>query len=339
MKKVYFNHFAENFSLKSLAKILFVVLICCFFNRESFAQSMQTLPFPSNNNQASYASTGGTFGPMATTNVANQYSRYAYVYPQSLIGTPNADATGSLVVGNIITSLEFNRGFNNTVTMNATGTLRIYLVNLSAATTNWGATTLNWTTQAAASTLVYNANPAALINAGAKPGNVNFPITNFTYTGGALGVLVEYTQTTAQTAEISWGYENSSTITDYVNNSALGIVGTGAASNTLGAVGGQSLRHPTLKVNYTSNDNCANAATVTPGLSCTPTSGSNVNATASSGNPTQSCGVTGVSNDVWYSFTADGVSPYTINLTPASGRWSIVVYNGACGSLTTASCT
>ena len=86
------------------------------------------------------------------------------------------------------------------------------------------------------------------------------------------------------------------------------------------------------------NDNCANAFSITPATTCTATSGSNVGASVSAGLPAQSCPVTGTSKDVWYSFIADGVSTYTISVTPNSGRWSAVVYNGVCGSLTTAAC-
>ena len=86
------------------------------------------------------------------------------------------------------------------------------------------------------------------------------------------------------------------------------------------------------------NDNCTNAFSITPAPVCTAISGSNVGATSSAGLPSQSCTPTGNSKDVWYSFTADGVSTYRISVRPNSGRWSAVVYNGACGSLTTAAC-
>ena len=92
-----------------------------------------------------------------------------------------------------------------------------------------------------------------------------------------------------------------------------------------------------------SNDDCSGAVTLTPGTTCSNTSGTNVNATLSTGFPTTtSCTPTGASNDVWYKFTADGVSTYTISVAPAtnSGRWSVYVYNGACGGFTSvASCT
>ena len=343
MKKIYLGILSNlKFSVNYKKRIClsFAILVYSLMSLSITAQSVQTLPLPSNNNQTSYASAGGLYGPMAATATANQYSRYAYVYPQSLIGTTSANATGSIGIGDIITNLEFDRGFTNTVTMNATANFKIYLINLSAATTNWGAATLNWTTQTAASTLVYNASPAALINAAAaKPGNVSFPITAFTYTGGALGVLVEYTQTTGQTAEISWGYENNTTVTDYVNNSALGVVGTGAASATLTTPGAQSVRHPTFKIDFTvPNDNCAGAYSITPSTTCIPTPGSNFGATVSSGVPVPTCAPTGASNDVWYSFTADGVSTYTITVDPNSARWTTVVYNGACGALTQVAC-
>lgn len=235
------NHLFAMHKANSL--LLFLFCLTSFFMHGQ----IQTLPYASNNNQTAYTAAGINYGPLFITATANQYSRNAYVYPQSLIGTANANCAGVLTNGDVISVIGFQRGFNNGVTLNNTTNLKIYLVNLTAATTNWGATTLSWSTQIAASSLVYDGNPASVINAGAtKPGNVYFPITNFTYTGGSLGVLVEYSQTTAQTNEIAWGYENSTTITQYVNNSALGVSGTGAFSNTLGAVNSQSNRHPTL---------------------------------------------------------------------------------------------
>ena len=86
------------------------------------------------------------------------------------------------------------------------------------------------------------------------------------------------------------------------------------------------------------NDNCAKAFSITPATTCIATSGSNVGASLSSGLPAQACTVTGSAKDVWYSFTADGISTYKISVTPHSGRWSVVVYNGACESLTAAAC-
>src|SRR5579862_22173 len=87
-----------NFKKKTIAVL--AIVICSLMNITANAQSVQTLPFPSNNNQTGVpAAPGGFYGPMAATTTLNQYSRYAYVYPQSLLNGSTGNATGTISSG------------------------------------------------------------------------------------------------------------------------------------------------------------------------------------------------------------------------------------------------
>ncbi|MCT4561644.1 MAG: PKD domain-containing protein [Crocinitomicaceae bacterium] len=61
------------------------------------------------------------------------------------------------------------------------------------------------------------------------------------------------------------------------------------------------------------NDNCANAIVMTPSSFCSNTGGTTISATESF--PAGTCGTGLTANDVWYSFTADGIAEYEINVT------------------------
>lgn len=95
-------------------------------------------------------------------------------------------------------------------------------------------------------------------------------------------------------------------------------------------------------VSYTavpSNDDCANALTLTPGTS--NSTGSVLNATASG--TTVGCATGTPDDDVWYKFTTTSTQTYaTITVTPgatlSANGVMIQVYSGSCGSLTSIAC-
>ncbi len=81
------------------------------------------------------------------------------------------------------------------------------------------------------------------------------------------------------------------------------------------------------------NDDCANAFTITQSAACSNTSGTTNGATASS-QPSGGCGGT-PNDDVWYRFvaTAAGATVTLSNATGTSTDMYFAVYGGACGSL------
>lgn len=88
-----------------------------------------------------------------------------------------------------------------------------------------------------------------------------------------------------------------------------------------------------------SNDDCSGAISLTPGTSCSNTTGSLLLSTASTGLPA-GCESGGTHYDVWYKFTAGS----TYELVSISGLGSsftnpeIQLYSGTCGSLTSLTC-
>jgi PQQ-dependent dehydrogenase (s-GDH family) len=87
------------------------------------------------------------------------------------------------------------------------------------------------------------------------------------------------------------------------------------------------------------NDECSGAITLTSATSCSNTSGTIVNATASTGLPV-GCETGGTHNDVWYRFVASGTT-HTISISGQGTNFTspeIQLYGGTCGSLTSIGC-
>ncbi|HXR80377.1 MAG TPA: PQQ-dependent sugar dehydrogenase, partial [Saprospiraceae bacterium] len=86
------------------------------------------------------------------------------------------------------------------------------------------------------------------------------------------------------------------------------------------------------------NDECASAATLPSGTSCSNTAGTVVSATASSGVPA-GCQA-GTHYDVWYKFVATS-STHTASISSQGASFTnpeIQLFSGACGSLTSIAC-
>lgn len=84
------------------------------------------------------------------------------------------------------------------------------------------------------------------------------------------------------------------------------------------------------------NDNACGAVSLTPGVACSPTSGTTTSATQS----LVACSGGTADDDVWYKFVATSTS-HIVNITNTGGNANIntEVFTGACGSLTTVSGT
>jgi len=87
------------------------------------------------------------------------------------------------------------------------------------------------------------------------------------------------------------------------------------------------------------NDDCSNAITLTSATSCSNTSGTLVNSTASAGLPA-GCESAGTHYDAWYKFVASSNS-HTITISSLGTNFTsseIQLYSGACGSLISKGC-
>lgn len=89
-----------------------------------------------------------------------------------------------------------------------------------------------------------------------------------------------------------------------------------------------------------SNDDCSGATTLTSATSCSsPTSGTIVSATASTGLPV-GCETGGTHYDVWYKFVANN-NNHTITIGSQDANFTspeIQLYSGSCGALTSIAC-
>ncbi len=89
------------------------------------------------------------------------------------------------------------------------------------------------------------------------------------------------------------------------------------------------------------NDVCEDVIVLTGNTSCNPVTVSNVNATASGSTSGFSCGSTGTTKDVWFSFivpTTGNISIETIQISGGLTDLIIQAYSGSCGSLTAIGC-
>jgi glucose/arabinose dehydrogenase len=87
------------------------------------------------------------------------------------------------------------------------------------------------------------------------------------------------------------------------------------------------------------NDDCSGAVTLTSATSCSNTSGTLINTTATSGLP-GGCESAGTHYDVWYKFVASNTN-HTIAISNQESNFTtpeIQLYNGTCGSLTSVQC-
>jgi PKD repeat protein len=142
-----------------------------------------------------------TYGPLVSSNTANQVARAAHIYNPT-VGMP-AGVFGS---GAILNGLDFKRAGANVAALAGTTTLKIYVANTTDTT--FGTRSPLWADLISTATLVYDGDPAAIV--GTSIGWKTFPFsTNVTYTGGMLMVLAEYTQTTAQATGLYWVYDNA----------------------------------------------------------------------------------------------------------------------------------
>ncbi|HLF52239.1 T9SS type A sorting domain-containing protein [Flavobacterium sp.] len=165
------------------------------------------------------------YGPMNSITTANATNRTAVIYPSSQL-------TG--IAGQILNGVYFKR-IAASGTMAGTPNFKVYLKETPAI--DFGASAIDWATQIATATLVYDSDPTASV--GSTAGWKNFVFSsNFTYSGTSnLAVFMEYVNTTALTTSITWEYEYSSpcisttnsNTTKYINNTT-GVPGSSLTS-------------------------------------------------------------------------------------------------------------
>src|SRR5690606_35508144 len=145
-----------------------------------------------------------TYGPMNSVATANATNRTAVIYPASqLVG----------ISEQVLTAIYFRRA--GTSQMSGSPSFRVYLKEVS--NTDWGSSVLDWASETAGATLVYNGDPSAHV--GNSAGMKAFPMSApFTYSGqNNLAVFMEYTNPQASST-ITWAYEFTEPCIDESNN-------------------------------------------------------------------------------------------------------------------------
>lgn len=212
------------------------------------------------------------YGPMTSITAGASWNRHAYIYPASLLSV--------MPSGSTINAIDFSRvGSAGATAGSLSGTVnfKIYLKNSTATT--YGTGSLDWATAITGATLVYDSDPTAIVGntTGFKTFNA---ATSFVYTGGALEVLVEYSQSAGATNEVGWGYDNATGVTAYADNQVKYITGT--TGSPTGTLSSSNQRHPSMRITFTG-----------PACSGTPTAGTSPAASTICGGTTATLTQTG----------------------------------------------
>lgn len=149
-------------------------------------------------------------GPAYTSTIQGAHSRYAYIFPSSVLG--------GLQHGDSIKSLAFLKNGIGSIT--GTCSMKIYLRNTVNST--YGNRNVIWNNQINATRmkLFYDRNPANEIenNPGWKRFSLDSAFVYDTAWGFNVELLVEYYQSSAQNASVFWSYENGNTVFGYSSN-------------------------------------------------------------------------------------------------------------------------
>ncbi|MBU6324112.1 MAG: T9SS type A sorting domain-containing protein [Bacteroidetes bacterium] len=183
-------------------------------------------------------------GPMNSTTLSNAWCKYAYIWPQSFLG--------NLKHGDTIRSIEFYKDV--ATAMQATPSLSIWMGMADSA--GFRNVPLSFSAEAARAGMVkvYDRNPTA--DVAGIDGWKKFPfhIAPFvvdTTKGRNLKILVAYSQTGAQSANIPWLYENRFSLPGLAIGQTRFQNGTGTPTDTLRNA---SDVHPTMILNYPRSD-------------------------------------------------------------------------------------
>lgn len=149
-------------------------------------------------------------GPAYTSTIQGAHSRYAYIFPSSVLG--------GLSHGDSIQSLSFLK--NGIASITGTCSMKIYLRN--TVNTTYGNRNVIWNNQINATKmkLFYDKNPSTEI--GSNPGWKRFTLDSTfvfdTAWGFNIEMLVEYYQSSSQNASVFWTYENGNSVFGYSSN-------------------------------------------------------------------------------------------------------------------------
>ncbi len=227
-------------------------MLICFGISNLYLLNAQSLTIGTNQFASNYASgSGNDFGPMRSKGLSPASSRYAYIYPSSLLSTiPNNAA---------ISSLEFSRGGSvssvpsSLTPLQGTPNMKIYLRNVTI--NDYGANAINWISRANAAKLVYNGNPAAFVDS--TDGWKRILLDSvFNYQAGSnIEMLIEYIQPNGQIGDIRWFYNSDAAVPQYIANTTKYILTDSVGFPADSLTTRSQLRKPTVRFNFPYNNN------------------------------------------------------------------------------------
>ncbi|MBC7426126.1 MAG: T9SS type A sorting domain-containing protein [Bacteroidia bacterium] len=180
------------------------------------------------------------FGPANTSTLTSSCSRFAYIYPASLLK--------KLVQGDTISFLEFHRNGNG-IGLSGSATMQIFL--RTTVKTDFGAGNINWVNESKSTGMkkTYSKDPVSDIGSqeGWRRFYLSTPFVYDTLLGKNLEILIEYTQNNSQSDNIYWNYDNSTYVSAYAVNQTKFFSGILPLPDTTNQ---SSERHPQLRIGF-----------------------------------------------------------------------------------------
>jgi len=183
-------------------------------------------------------------GPANTSTAANASSRYAYIFPQSVVS--------GLLHNDSIRSISFMRNGGGAIV--GTCSLKVYM--RTTVNSNYGSKNVNWVSLTGTTGMkkVYDQSPSNDFDSvnGWVRLVFNTPYVVDTILGKNLEILVEYSQTSSQNSNIFWNFENSGTVSGYAANQTKFVRSNGG---TLTDTTNSSTEwHPTIRIEFPRSD-------------------------------------------------------------------------------------
>jgi hypothetical protein len=183
-------------------------------------------------------------GPANTSTSANASSRYAYIFPQSVVS--------GLLHNDSIRSISFMR--NGGGALVGTCSLKVYM--RTTVNSNYGNRNVNWVNLTGTTGMkkVYDKSPSNDFDSvdGWVRLVFNTPYVVDTVFGKNLEILVEYNQISSQNSNIFWNFENSGTVSGYAANQTKFVRSNGGTITD--TTNSSTEWHPTIRIEFPRSD-------------------------------------------------------------------------------------
>ncbi len=183
-------------------------------------------------------------GPANTSTSANASSRYAYIFPQSVVS--------GLLDNDSIRSISFMR--NGGGALVGTCNLKVYM--RTTVNSSYGSRNVNWVNLTGTTGMkkVYDQSPSNDFDSvnGWVRLVFNTPYVVDTVLGKNLEILVEYTQVSSQTSNIFWNFENSGSVSGYAANQTKFVRSNGGTITD--TTNSSTEWHPTIRIEFPRTD-------------------------------------------------------------------------------------